>query len=464
MADWPETDEAGKHPTEPEENIPGAAEESEQTGKTGRTAGRPGGYLWAFLAGALAMFFVIVVFQVGWIAARRADLRQGANETDADGQEDAGAAVLTDQETLYKLGEIQRLIDEHYLNEVESDELSTYLFKGAAAGLDDPYASYYSIDELQSVLDSNRGEYMGIGITLMMERDTGKHVVAEVYEDSPASEAGLQAGDVLVSVDGTALDGMNLDDVVSMLKSKEGAFSVEIYREETGETLETELVCEEIVLQYVESEMLEDGIAYLSLSEFTELSVTQFREAIQTLKEQGMEKLIVDLRGNPGGLLTAVCDILDEILPESLIVYTEDKNGERQEYYTDDKRTVDCEVAVLVNGRSASASEIFAGAVQDLGIGPVIGAKTYGKGVVQDTYFLSDGSAFKFTTQKYFTPNGQDIDGTGITPDVIVEEADDTFFGPEEDSGNEMKEAGDADGGTNTDAVLEKAVEVLGGQ
>ena len=291
------------------------------------------------------MFFVIVVFQVGWIAARRADLRQGANETDADGQEDAGAAVLTDQETLYKLGEIQRLIDEHYLNEVESDELSTYLFKGAAAGLDDPYASYYSIDELQSVLDSNRGEYMGIGITLMMERDTGKHVVAEVYEDSPASEAGLQAGDVLVSVDGTALDGMNLDDVVSMLKSKEGAFSVEIYREETGETLETELVCEEIVLQYVESEMLEDGIAYLSLSEFTELSVTQFREAIQTLKEQGMEKLIVDLRGNPGGLLTAVCDILDEILPESLIVYTEDKNGERQEYYTDDKRTVDCEVA-----------------------------------------------------------------------------------------------------------------------
>lgn len=269
---------------------------------------------------------------------------------------------------------------------------------------------------------------MGIGITLMMERDTGKHVVAEVYEDSPASEAGLQAGDVLVSVDGTALDGMNLDDVVSMLKSKEGAFSVEIYREETGETLETELVCEEIVLQYVESEMLEDGIAYLSLSEFTELSVTQFREAIQTLKEQGMEKLIVDLRGNPGGLLTAVCDILDEILPESLIVYTEDKNGERQEYYTDDKRTVDCEVAVLVNGRSASASEIFAGAVQDLGIGPVIGAKTYGKGVVQDTYFLLDGSAFKFTTQKYFTPNGQDIDGTGITPDVIVEEADDTFF------------------------------------
>lgn len=476
MADWPDTDEDGKRPAQAEEYAPDDGADLGHNRKKDRNAGSRGGSAGAFLAGALAMLFIIAALQIGWMAAGRADLWHGAAETDSEEKENAGAAVLTDQETLYKLAEIQKLIEDHYLNEVESGDLSTYLFKGAAAGLQDPYAAYYSVEELQSVIDSSRGEYMGIGITLLAELDTGRFVVAEIYDGSPAARAGMQTGDVLLSVDGTAVDGMSLDEVVAAIKSKESAFPVEIYREDTGETLEKELSCEEILLQYVEYKMLEDGIGYLSLSEFTELAVTQFEDALQALQDQGMESLIVDLRGNPGGLLSSVCDILDEIVPEGLIVYTEDKDGNREEYYTDDSYSVSCPVAVLVNGRSASASEIFAGAVQDLGIGPVVGAKTYGKGIVQDTYYLSDGSAFKLTTEKYFTPNGQDIDGDGIQPDIAVEGADDFYFGPEAGAGDARDEAqtdagdtgeegrtdtGDTGDEAQTDIVLERAVEAL---
>ena len=169
-----------------------------------------------------------------------------------------------------------------------------------------------------------------------------------------------------------------------------------------------------------------------------------------------MQALIVDLRDNPGGLLTSVCDILDEVLPEKLLVYTEDKNGEREEYYSDQSRTVDCEIAVLVNGGSASASEIFAGAMQDYDRGPIIGTKTYGKGIVQRTFPLSDGSAFKMTVEKYYTPNGQDINGNGITPDIVVEEAkDDT------ENATDAENTGEDAAEKNEDPVLEKALEVL---
>ncbi|MCD7817495.1 MAG: S41 family peptidase [Lachnospiraceae bacterium] len=200
---------------------------------------------------------------------------------------------------------------------------------------------------------------------------------------------------------------------------------------------------------YVSYEMLADQIGYLQLTEFTESAVEQFRDAVEDLNGQGMEKLIVDLRDNPGGLLTSVCDILDEILPEGLIVYTEDKNGNREEYMADDEQSVTCEVAVLVNGSSASASEIFAGAIQDYGLGPIIGTQTYGKGVVQKTYYLSDGSTFKLTVENYYTPNGQEIDGNGITPDIVAEEGDD-----EENSETDIET--DAD-----DAVLERALQEL---
>lgn len=454
MAELPETDK--EESTLPQESALGR-----------RGSGRGS----AFLAGVAAALLCMIVFRVGWIAADRGLFGK------KDSAQDAGstAEVLTDHDTLYKLYEIQDLIEENYLDEVDGDMLSSYLFKGVAAGLDDPYANYYSKEELQSVLDQSRGEYFGIGATLMQTRDTGESVIVEVYKGSPAEKAGMQAGDVLVSVDGESVAGRSLDDTVAQIKSKKGAFPVEVYREETDETLELTLECGEVALDYVEAQMLDDGIGYICVSEFTSLAAEQFSDALTQLDEQGMEKLIVDLRGNPGGLLDSVLSMLDDILPKELVVYTEDKNGKQEKYYTDDSRLVSCEVAVMVDEYSASASEIFAGAVQDLGLGPVTGTQTYGKGVVQNTYFLSDGSAVKFTTEKYFTPKGQDINGNGITPDVVIEDAQTPKkqSAGKKETGSEASQTeapGDSPSETTVqeealpdtrDLVLEKTMEVL---
>lgn len=467
-----ETSEYSEENTE-EAAVEAAGEAIEEHGggyKDGSMRCRQRGRVSAFIAGILTAFLCIIVFQVGWTAAER-----GLFGKKDEASKDTGAQVLTDHATLYKLGEIQELIEENYLEEVDGDTLSSYLFKGAAAGLDDPYASYYSQAELQSVLDESRGEYFGIGATLMLDAQTGEHVVAEVYKGSPSEKAGLMQGDILLSVDGTILDGVSLTDTVTMIKEKEGPFPIEVYRAETDETLTLTLECGEVALDYVEEKMMDDRIGYVSVSEFTTLAAEQFSGALESLKEQGMEKLIVDLRGNPGGLLDSVLSMLGDILPKELVVYTENKNGEQEKYYTDGDQIVSCETAVLVDGFSASASEIFAGAVQDLGIGPVVGTQTYGKGVVQNTYFLSDGSAVKFTTEKYFTPAGQDINGNGITPDVVIEEAQ---LPKKQSTGSTQVETGDVqteaetqkDGGTEIreeelpdtrDLVLEKTMEVL---
>ena len=414
--------------------LPEQDNEGMETAETDRTAGGKHRFTAGFVLGILTTLVCVTVFSVGWLAAQRRGVRDAQTASD-----EADAEVLTDAGTLYKLNEVQSLIEQHYLKEVDSKRLSSYLFKGIAAGLNDPYANYYSAEELQEVLDSSRGEYFGIGATLTVDPKTKEIRVLEVYDEGPAERAGLKAGDLLRAVDGDPVTGVGLSEVISEIKSRDGPFTLQVYRSDTERTLDLSMECDEVELDYVQSEMLEHRIGYIRLSEFTQRAVDQFQDAARELQEQGMEKLIVDLRSNPGGLLDAVCDILDEILPEGMIVYTEDRSGNREEYLADDKRSVTCEVAVLVDGNSASASEIFAGAVQDRKIGPVIGAKTYGKGVVQQTYTLSDGSAFKLTTETYYTPAGQDIDGNGITPDIIIEETDEK----------------------QGDPVLDKAVEVL---
>lgn len=429
--------------------LPDTDDEGKTLGETAGTEGERSQFGTGFLAGCLLTLLCVFVFMIGWILAQRG--LAGKEKT----KENPGAAVLTDKHTLSKLDEVQTLIEQEFLDEVDSDTLSAYLFKGVAAGLEDVYAGYYSPEELQSLKESTKGEYFGIGATLAIDKDTGELCVLEVYEGSPAWEGGLKSGDILLAVDGKSLEGVGLSDAVSMIKGNEESFGLEVYRPNTEETLELSLTCGNVELTYVRGEMEIDRIGYIRIMEFTESAVWQFQDCVKELQEEGMEKLVVDLRGNPGGLLDSVCDILDEILPEKLLVYTEDKDGEREEYYSDAEQSLDCPVAVLVNGDSASASEIFAGAVQDWELGPVIGTQTYGKGVVQKTFPLTDGSAMKFTVSRYYTPKGQDIDGSGITPDIIVEEA-----------GEEASESGPetSESGTEPDPVLEKALEVLRSQ
>lgn len=411
--------------------------------EAGRRSGRRGFRLGAIVGMLVSLFcaflFLLVILQSNVILMGK------------KGTKEDGAQVLTDQKTLSLLRDVQDLILEEYLEDVDSEELVGYMFKGIAVGLDDPYANYYTKKELQSVLDSSSGEYTGIGATMQQSQVSGEIYVVQVYEESPAARAGLQTGDVLRKINDSSVAGMDLSGLVWMIKGMEDAFAMEVYRPETDEELTLTMQCEDIVVKKVEYELLEHQIGYIRLTEFTESAVSQFAEAAEDMKAHGMKKLIVDLRDNPGGLLNSVCDILDQILPEGLIVYMEDKDGHRVEYHADDERSIDCEVAVLVNGYSASASEIFAGAIQDYEIGPVIGTQTYGKGVVQKTYSLSDGSAFKLTVQKYFTPKGQDIDGNGITPDILVDV--DADADAEEEQTDSV--------GDGKDVVLERALEVL---
>ena len=268
--------------------------------------------------------------------------------------------------------------------------------------------------------ESISGAYSGIGATLTQDPDTGDLSVVSCFDGTPAQEAGLQPGDVITGWNGNSVEGMELSELVSKIKTDpEEQLTLEIERD--GEILEVELTRREVQIPTVEYEMLDDQIGYIRLVEFDEVTADQFKEALEDLENQNMKKLIIDVRNNPGGVLQVVCDMLDQLLPEGLIVYTEDKNGNRKEYTSDEEHQFTKPLAVLANENSASASEIFAGAIQDYGIGTIVGTTTFGKGIVQRTFYLSDGTGVKLTVAKYYTPKGHDIHKKGITPDVEIE-------------------------------------------
>ena len=268
--------------------------------------------------------------------------------------------------------------------------------------------------------ESTSGEYSGIGATLTQNPDTKEMSVVSCFENTPAEEAGLLPGDIIVGWNGSSVEGMELSELVSKIKTDpDEHLTLEIERD--GDTMEVELTRREVEIPTVESEMLHDQIGYIKLLEFDEVTAEQFRAALDQLEEQEMEKLIIDVRDNPGGVLQTVCDMLDELLPEGLIVYTEDKDGNKKEYTSDGEHQFTKPLAVLTNENSASASEIFAGAIQDYSLGTIVGTTTFGKGIVQRIFYLSDGTGVKLTVAKYYTPKGHDIHKKGITPDVEVE-------------------------------------------
>ena len=293
-------------------------------------------------------------------------------------------------------------------------------YAGMVASLGDRYSGYYTADQYQEVLKSIEGRYQGIGLSMRKNTDTGEVTVEEVYENSPAKEAGIQAGDQLYQLDGESVADMELEDISQRLQNGEEA-TLTLLREGEEEPVQVTVTAGEVEVPVVSARMLENQIGYLKIDEFTDGTPEQFSENYQALQEEGMEGLIIDLRNNPGGLLDAVCDTLEQILPEGLIVYTEDKNGNRVEHSGNGETPIQIPLVLLVNENSASAAEIFAGAVKDYEVGTLVGTTTYGKGIVQQTYQLRDGSAVKLTIAKYYTPNGVNIHGTGIQPDITVE-------------------------------------------
>ena len=321
-----------------------------------------------------------------------------------------------------KFSKIRQLIDENFLGEVDESKLEEGIYKGYLSGLDDPYSVYYDEEETKELYESTQGEYSGIGVVISQNINTGIITMVQVYEDSPAEKAGLKDNDVLYKVGDMEVTGMELSEVVSYIKGERGtSVRLTVLRGEDGEEIQVTAVRDQIEARTVEYRMLENQIGYLSVSEFDSVTYDQYAEALEKLQQQGMEALVVDLRNNPGGNLQTVCDMLDLILPEGTIVYTEDKDGNRNTAASDEEHQLDIPMAVLVNGNSASASEIYAGAVQDYGIGTIVGTQTYGKGVVQQIFDLGDGTSVKLTIAEYFTPDGRNINGEGITPDVEIE-------------------------------------------
>lgn len=321
-----------------------------------------------------------------------------------------------------KLDQINGLIEKYYLygDEIDEDALIDGIYSGYASALGDPYTEYYDKEETQALLETTSGEFSGIGATMSMSVDSGEITIVNVYKDSPADKAGLQEGDILYQVDDKETAGEDLDTVVSWIKGEQGT-DVTLHVLRDGEEIETTATRDIIEIQTVEYEMKDGQIAYIAVSEFDDVTYEQFKTALDDLEAQGMQGLVIDLRGNPGGNLSTVTDMLKLLLPEGTIVSTKDKYGNTEEITCDGSNEFTKPLAVLVNQYSASASEIFSGAIQDYGIGQIVGMTTYGKGVVQQLMDLGDGTYLKVTIAEYYTPGGRSINGVGVEPDVEVE-------------------------------------------
>ena len=337
----------------------------------------------------------------------------------------ASADNIIDFNTLRKIRSTQRIIEKtlyEYDDSVDATHVEDGIFEGMIASLNDPYAEYFSTENIKEVMNGYEGVSYGIGCYVSMDENK-LPVIAGIFEDSPAEEADVREGDIIIKVGDEPTVGLSLSAVVGLIKGPENTeVTVTFQRdgEEIVKTIKRGKLIETDTVQYG-TVVDKDDIGYVRIIEFDEVTYSQFKEAMDDLKESGIKSLILDLRSNPGGDVDTVVDIAREILPQGLVVYTEDKNGKRRDYTCDGKNEIQIPMVVLVNEYSASASEILAGAIQDYNKGTILGTTTYGKGIVQRVFSLEDGSAIKITTSSYFTPKGRNIHGTGIKPDIELE-------------------------------------------
>lgn len=328
---------------------------------------------------------------------------------------------VLDEKTVSKISELTSYINAYYMDEYELSDLQESLISGYVDGLGDKYTVYYTEDQYADLQITTTGTYYGIGAGLQQDPDTMQVTVTKIYSGTPSEEAGLKEDDVIMFVEDIDATSMELTLLVQKIRGEEGtSVHLQVYRPSEKEVLEFDIERRNVELPSVEGQMLENNIGYISISEWQTNTSSQFQMIVKDLATQGMESMIVDVRSNPGGLLTAVVDVLDYILPEGLVVYTEDKYGQKQTFRSAES-CIEYPMVVLINGNSASASEIFAGAIHDYEYGTLLGTTTYGKGIVQSIFPLVGGDALKVTTAKYFTPNGNYIHGVGIDPDVELE-------------------------------------------
>ncbi|MBQ7066471.1 MAG: S41 family peptidase [Lachnospiraceae bacterium] len=388
------------------------------------------------------LFICAIILCISYIASQLIPVgssKSAIASIDNSETEEESKTVVND-EVVKKLQLLEESIDEYYLKEADAQEVENSIYKGLVAGLGDPYSTYYSKEELEEVYDSSAGIYYGIGAYIALDETTGGGQITKVMPGTPAEEAGLHDNDIIVAVDDENVLGLTLSEIVSKVKGPENTqVMLTIYREGEREYLEIPVTRKKIESPTVTYEMYENNIAYIQITEFDAVTTEQFREKLNQAKTEGMKGLILDLRDNPGGNLSDVVDISEELLPKGLIVYTEDRNGKRTEYKCDGKNEIQVPMVVLVNGNSASAAEILAGAIKDYNKGTILGTTTFGKGIVQRIFGFTDGSAIKLTVSNYYTPNGNNIHEVGIEPDETLEFDYDKYL--EDKSDNQLERA-----------------------
>ena len=333
-----------------------------------------------------------------------------------------GQKVNLPPQTVSKINTVLEMIDEEYLFEYTDEDMEAGILKGIMYGLGDVYSQYYTVKEFNDVVTSTKGNFCGIGVMIRQNAEKGYVDVTDVLEGGSAIEAGIKIGDCIIGVDGKRIpEDVEAATAMDMVKGEAGTkVKLTILRGE--EILEFEITRKVIPVISVKYEMKEDKIGYIHLEQFTEASAKQFKDAVDALTEEGMSGLVIDIRNNPGGTLTSVLAITDYLMPEGLIMYEEDKYGRKQEYRsTDAAAMLNVPCVILTNENSASAAEVFSGAMKDNKLATIVGKTTYGKGIVQTLRMLSDGTGLKYTVRHYFTPNGHDIHGVGIKPDIEVD-------------------------------------------
>ena len=335
-----------------------------------------------------------------------------------------------------KTSVLQNIIDRYFLFDEDMTKVEDGIYAGMMNGLGDPYTVYYTKEEYKALNEDTEGKYSGIGAVVSQNPNSKIITIVKIFDNSPANDAGLQVGDIIYKIDGEEVAGTDMDILVkTKIRGEEGtSFKMTVLRGDDRKEVELDLTRRSIEVETVAGKMLDNNIGYIAVSQFDAVTSEQFKSNIESLQSQGMTKLIVDLRGNPGGLLDQVVDMLDYILPEGLVLYTEDKYGEREEYYSDGSHELKIPMVVLVNENSASASEVFTATFRDFEWGKVVGKTTFGKGIVQNVLPLGDGTAVKITTQHYYPPSGYDLHKVGIKPDLEVDLNEGAKIGTDSDN------------------------------
>ena len=333
----------------------------------------------------------------------------------------SGGQGLADAEIIAKANTIASYLQQYSIYDYDETALREGMLDGLMDATGDKYAEYYNAEELAAVFNDYDGNFYGIGALIKQNLD-GEVYISGVYEDSPAEKSGLTAGDVIVAVDGEDVKGLDRYEVAARMRGEKGTeVVITVYRASMDETIECRAVRDKLKKIDVEYRMLTDDIGYIQIKDFDDIAIDQFTDALATLKVLGMKDMIIDLRGNTGGLLRAALGIIRQIMCKGVIFSTEDSAGEKTLFECDGTKEFQGRIVILTDGYTASASEIMTAALRDNGMAVSIGTNTYGKGLVQDFFYLSDGSGIKFTTDQYFTPNGEAINGVGIAPDIEVE-------------------------------------------